>query len=143
MAQSLLGYKEVKALEESERLKALRKALNIKQGDFASKISTTQGHISDIENGRKNLSDRTIKLICLENWNGKTVNSEWLRTGEGEMFLEMGRDEEITAWAAKITRGDYSNKFVPEFAHLLTQLNEKDWERIEWFMKGLIDKKED
>ena len=50
---------------ESERLKQLRMALNIKQGEFAKKISTTQGHISDIENGRKNLSDRTIRLICL------------------------------------------------------------------------------
>ena len=60
-------------MNQGERLKALRKALNIKQGDFARKISTTQGHISDIENGRKNLSERSIKLICFENWGGKTV----------------------------------------------------------------------
>ena len=31
---------------DGERLKILRKTLNIKQGDFAEKISTTQGHIS-------------------------------------------------------------------------------------------------
>ena len=66
---------------ESERLKLLRKELNIKQGEFADKISTTQGHISDIENGRKNLSERTIKLICLENWDGRNVHEEWLRNG--------------------------------------------------------------
>ena len=52
---------------EGERLKLLRQALGIRQGDFANKISTTQGHISDIENGRKNLSERTIKLISMEN----------------------------------------------------------------------------
>lgn len=57
------------------------------------------------------------------------------------MIIESGRNEEITAWASKITQGDYSNKFVPEFAHMLTQLTEKDWERIEWFMKGLVDQK--
>ena len=34
-------------MNQGERLKALRKALNIKQGDFARKISTTQGHISE------------------------------------------------------------------------------------------------
>lgn len=76
-------------MTEGERLKALRKELDIKQGDFAEKISTTQGHISDIENGRKALSERTLKLICLENWNGKTVNEDWLRTGKGEMFNKM------------------------------------------------------
>lgn len=66
----------------NERLKKLRKALNIKQGEFAERISTTQGHVSDIENGRKELSDRTIKLICFE----FSINEAWLRTGEGEMF---------------------------------------------------------
>lgn len=82
-------------MTDGERLKSLRKELNIKQGDFAAKISTTQGHISDIENGRKNLSERTIKLICLESWNGKTVSEEWLRTGEGEMFEKVPEKDEI------------------------------------------------
>lgn len=73
---------------QGERLKELRNALEIKQGDFAKKISTTQGHISDIENGRKNLSERTIKLICLESWNGQMVSEEWLKNGTGEMFVK-------------------------------------------------------
>lgn len=73
---------------QGERLKKLRNALEIKQGDFAKKISTTQGHISDIENGRKNLSERTIKLICLESWNGQMVSEEWLKNGTGEMFVK-------------------------------------------------------
>lgn len=81
---------------QGERLKQLRNALEIKQGDFAKKISTTQGHISDIENGRKKLSERTIKLICLENWNGKTINEEWLRSGVGgedNMFINVTPQE--------------------------------------------------
>lgn len=80
-------------LSEGERIKALRKALNIKQGQFADIISTTQGHISDIENGRKSLSERTIKLICLENWDGKYVSESWLRTGKGEMFAHESTDD--------------------------------------------------
>ena len=73
---------------QGERLRELRNALEIKQGDFAKKISTTQGHISDIENGRKNLSERTIKLICLESWNRQMVSEEWLKNGTGEMFVK-------------------------------------------------------
>lgn len=80
---------------QGERLKQLRNSLKIKQGDFAKKISTTQGHISDIENGRKNLSDRTIKLICLEDWNGKNVNENWLRDGTGEMFVPFNPSDEV------------------------------------------------
>lgn len=78
---------------QGERLKELRNALEIKQGDFAKKISTTQGHISDIENGRKNLSERTIKLICLESWNGQMVSEEWLKNGTGEMFVKVSLHE--------------------------------------------------
>ena len=84
-------------MSEGERLKTLRKTLNIKQGDFADKISTPQGHISDIENGRKTLSDRTMKLICLENWDGKMVNEAWLRTGEGEMFIQVSEEDDTAA----------------------------------------------
>jgi transcriptional regulator with XRE-family HTH domain len=67
-----------------KRIKILREVLNMKQGDFSRRISTTQGHVSDIENGRKELSDRTIKLICLE----FNVNEDWLRNGTGEMFVQ-------------------------------------------------------
>ena len=31
------------------RLKQLRKALNLKQGDFAAALSISQGHLSDVE----------------------------------------------------------------------------------------------
>ncbi len=89
-------------MTESERLKALRKALDIKQGDFAERISTTQGHISDIENGRKNLSDRTIKLICLQDWNGRKVNEEFLLGRSSEMFLELSEEDEFMKAATEL-----------------------------------------
>ena len=44
------------------RLKQLRKALNLKQGDFAAALSISQGHLSDVENGRKEVSDRIISI---------------------------------------------------------------------------------
>lgn len=125
-------------MNECERLKLLRKELHIKQGDFAKRISTTQGHISDIENGRKCLSDRTIKLISYE----FGVNEEWLRNGTGEMFEELDRDEEIVAWSSKITRSDYDKQFIPEFVHMLSKLDEKDWETLEKIAKMLAKKKD-
>jgi len=65
-----------------ENIKNLRKVLGLSQADFANKIGVTQGHLSDIENSKKVLTDRSIKIICSE----FNVNEEWLKTGEGEMF---------------------------------------------------------
>lgn len=110
---------------EGERLKLLRQALGIRQGDFASKISTTQGHISDIENGRKNLSERTIKLISLENWDGKFVNEEWLRTGNGEMFKERLPQDEVASYVEDLLESD-GNPFYEVIIGMMKAYYEMD-----------------
>lgn len=109
---------------EGERLKQLRNRLDIKQGDFAKKISTTQGHISDIENGRKNLSERTIKLICLENWNGKSVNEEWLRTGQGDMIIELPEEDEVAAYVEDLLSDDGENELYNIIKAIMRTYNE-------------------
>ena len=73
------------------RLKQLRKALNLKQGDFAAALSISQGHLSDVENGRKEVSDRIISICSLK----FNANEEWLKTGKGDMFNPMSEDEEL------------------------------------------------
>jgi len=93
-------FMEVIILNSSEKLKIIRRELDLKQGDFAERISTTQGHISDIENGRKMLSDRTIKLICLE----FGINEEWLRNGQGEMFAKIPQEDEYFKAATQILK---------------------------------------
>lgn len=114
---------------ESERLKQLRKVLNIKQGDFAKKISTTQGHISDIENGRKNLSDRTIKLICLESWDGRKVNEDWLRTGEGgEENMFIPEDMIYLQNVGKL--GSETNEFKKFYLNMMMNLPDEYWDYI-------------
>lgn len=126
---------------ESERLKQLRKVLNIKQGDFAEKISTTQGHISDIENGRKNLSDRTIKLICLEKWNGNSVNEEWLRTGTGEMFQPLPEEDETAAFVSDLLEDGDNELYVmiKEIMRTYDQLDEKSKAVIKQFSRSLLE----
>ena len=126
---------------DGDRLKELRKSISIKQGDFADKISTTQGHISDIENGRKSLSDRTIKLICLENWNGKTVNEEWLRTGEGDMFLPLDRQDQIANLTATLFKGE-KDSFKERLILALAGLDESEWEMLEKIAEKIAKEKD-
>ncbi len=72
-----------------ERLKALRKELDLTQQEVANRIGTTQNNIASYEIGRRNPSSAVINNIC-KTFN---VNEEWLRTGEGEMLAET--DESI------------------------------------------------
>jgi transcriptional regulator with XRE-family HTH domain len=65
-----------------EKLRQLRFELRLKQGKFADRIEMSQGMLSDIEHGNRPLTDRNIKLICLE----FGVNREWLVNGQGEIF---------------------------------------------------------
>lgn len=67
-----------------ERLKHVRKALKMNQTDFAARLGMTQGGYARIELGKRQLTDRTILQICKE----YHVSEEWLRTGNGDMFLE-------------------------------------------------------
>ena len=62
--------------------KKLRKELKLTQTGFGEKIGITAAAISDIENGRRNLTPRNISLICEK----FPVNPSWFCDGTGEMF---------------------------------------------------------
>ena len=66
-----------------ERLFQIRKALGMTQIDFAKTLNSSNGHVSDMEKDRKNITDSTIELLKLK----CNVNADWLRTGTGEMFV--------------------------------------------------------
>ena len=66
-----------------DRMKKLRKALDLTQTAFAARIGSVQNTVTGYESGRRNPSAPVISLICRE----FGVNEEWLRTGNGEMFI--------------------------------------------------------
>lgn len=65
-----------------ERIRELRKHLNMTMDEFGAHIGLSKAAISLIESGRNGARDQTIFAICRE----FGVNEQWLRTGEGEMF---------------------------------------------------------
>ena len=68
-----------------ERIKEIRKALNLTQDEFAEKIGLARNSIANYEGGRRNPNDAVIKLICRE----FNVDYFWLTEGIGEMFTEI------------------------------------------------------
>lgn len=67
-----------------ERLKQLRKTLDLTQQEFADRIGTKRNTIAKYETNTNMPSAAVISLICRE----FDVNEEWIRTGEGNMFTE-------------------------------------------------------
>lgn len=65
------------------RIRELRKFLNLTLREFGERIGLKPSTISDIEQGRCNISERHIIAICSR----FNVNETWLRTGEGEMLI--------------------------------------------------------
>lgn len=64
------------------RIKKLRKSLDMTQQEFAKRIGVKRNTIGQYEIGRNEPIDTVINLICRE----FNVNEKWLRNGEGEMF---------------------------------------------------------
>lgn len=65
-----------------ERIKLLRRSLNLTQQEFADRIGVKRNTIANYETGRNDPIDSVVSLICRE----FGVSETWLRTGEGEMM---------------------------------------------------------
>lgn len=97
----------------NQRIKEVRKALKLSQGDLADVLMMTQGGVSAIEVGRRSPTDRNISLLCQK----LHVSEEWLRTGEGEMFAH-GECDFINGLVDKYDLGEYGRKMLETFVTL-------------------------
>ena len=80
------------------RIRELRKTLNLNQTEFGERIGVKQTTIAGYETGAKNPMDAVVNSICRE----FNVNESWLRTGEGEMFAAVDPDEEFAKMMVEI-----------------------------------------
>lgn len=72
-------------MTQGERVKAIRKALNLTLEKFGEKVGVTKQTVSRIENGINNLTDQMLKSICRE----FNVSYDWLISEEGDMFADI------------------------------------------------------
>lgn len=121
----------------NERLKKLRKALDLTQQEFADRIGIKRNSFANYETGRNTPIDAIIVSICRE----FNVNEEWLRTGEGDMFIEVPRDEQIADFVGEVLK-DEEESFKRRFMTMLSELDESDWESLEK-IATLLEKKKD
>lgn len=65
-----------------DRIRLVRKAVNLSQKDFGEKLGVSRDVMANIENDRVSPSNTFLQLLC----SVFNVREEWLRAGEGEMF---------------------------------------------------------
>ncbi len=81
-----------------DRIRKLRKNLDLTQQEFADRLGTKRNTIANYEIGRNEPSNSVFTLICRE----FNVNPEWLRNGEGDMFNVVLEEDEYFAAATEI-----------------------------------------
>lgn len=119
-----------------ERLKKLRKTLDLTQQEFADKLKVPRNTIGGYEVGKSNPSDAAVNNIC----NIFNVNEEWLRTGNGEMFIELTRDEQIEHFVGDALKSE-DDSFKKKFISMLAALDESDWEVLQKMVELLQENK--
>lgn len=120
------------------RIKILRQELRLSQEEFANKIGFTRGAIANAELGRAEIRPQFISLIC----NTFNVNETWLRTGEGEMFVQLSRDEQIAKFVGDVMRssdGDFKRSVILA----LSEMPDECWDVWADFVRKVAEKQKE
>lgn len=112
----------------NERIKQLRKTLDLTLKEFGEKLGVSDAAISRIEKGNRSVTEQMFKTICRE----FNVNENWLRTGEGEMFVQLSRDERVADIVKKALASD--DEFIINTFTALGQLTPAEWNLVKKFI---------
>lgn len=124
----------------NKRFRELRKICKKSQEEWADIMGLSRSGITEIEAGRRNVTEKHIKLLSIESIDGKYINEDWLRTGDGDPFKKLTRNQVITDFAADLIKEDDS--FKSRLIEALAKLGDDDWEALERLAKKLANKKD-
>lgn len=119
-----------------ERVKILRKHLDLTQSEFGKQIGVSRDVISNLEYGRVAPTDLIINMICAK----FGVDEHWLRTGEGEMFPEKSEDP-LWSMLGEVLKEEKSS-FRRQLITSLCQLDKDEIEVFEKFIDKFIAERE-
>lgn len=109
-----------------ERIRLIRKKNELTLVEFGERIGISNQSLSALENGKNNPSNQTILMICRE----FDVAEDWLRTGNGEIFVKMSLAEEIADYSAKILT-DKDAELQRRIIALMARIPPETWHVLE------------
>lgn len=125
-------------MSQGQRVRMLRKELDLTLEKFAKPLGVGKTAISNIENESRNLTDQMIISICRE----YNVNEEWLRSGEGEPFKKLSKEEEIASYVEDLLSDGTENplyEIILEIMRTYSELTPKSQEVLRDFSRRLLD----
>lgn len=121
-------------MEIGERIKLARKKLGITQQELADSIGLKRNTIANYEIGQIQPSDRTVADICRVH----NISEEWLRTGQGEMFIQISPDEELDYILGQIGAG--ADETIVRIIRAYWKLDEKEKAAVRKLIDNLAEK---
>lgn len=123
-----------------ERIGCLRKELKMSRRVFGEKLGVSESVIVNIEYDRLKRPEQKeslYKLMCRE----FNVDENWLRTGEGEMFKKLNRQQELAQLTATLFKEE-EDSFKSRLIMALAQLSEEEWELLEDISEKITKKRD-
>lgn len=118
----------------AQRIKEIRKYYGKTQQSFADAIGLKRNTIATYEIGNAFPSDRTISDIC-QKFN---VSEVWLRTGEGQMLMDIGKDQELLQIFTEIQMSD--DEAIKKFLIAYWKLGENEKAGFQKLIASLSEK---
>ena len=121
--------------EIKDRIKKLRKQLDMTQDDFSKKLGLARNSIASYETGRREPTNAIVVSICRE----FGINEIWLRTGEGgddNMFTKVSDDDRFSLNLGKLSTTE--NEFIRNGINLLAETDPEKLKILENFMKAWL-----
>lgn len=119
-----------------DRIRMVRKNAGLTMEQFGQKIGMKKSSVSQIESGKNNPSDSSIKMISRE----FNVNENWLRTGDGAPYIELTRKEKIAEFFGDVLNDGDDDSFKVQVVELLANLDADDWRYLADMLKRAKEK---
>jgi len=118
-----------------ERLKELRRTLNLTQQELANQLHIKRTNIGNYESGVSSPTDSVIALICRE----FNVSEDWFRNGIGDMFVPAPTDDEIDSFVSNAKK---DNGFKKRLISLLARMGDEEWIFMEKIAEDFMNLKQ-
>lgn len=116
----------------NKRIRELRTSLGMSQEEFGKILKISKSGVCDLESGRRKVQEAHI--IMLKNWNEKSINEHWIRTGEGEIFKELSFDSILS----EISFGE--DEFIKDFIEVYFGLDSSSKKALKEIMYKMSEK---
>lgn len=120
--------------ETNERITMVRKELKMSQTEFGENIGVSRGVIKNIDDKKVLVKPLLLQQIC-KTYN---VSETWLTTGEGEMFVESSRKDQIAQFVGR-TLASEEETFQKRLISALAEMSVEEWEALEKLISRLAD----